>query len=816
MSPTRHPFVGRLDAAGFVIDPAHLGWEEAHRRVATAWVTGARLRLLDGRLLLILPMPVSVRAEQAPGLPVLAEGHAFRVPLGGETRVVQHEELPSYDPALLVALDGLVIEELHPVPSAPATGVVDRTAAAAPPAPDVRALAGVGSADTPSARRGARMRKELERSATPGARTGKGLFALLAMRSPAGRLLARRHQRYVEDLTSAFRGRSWDDALRSAIPLGGEGGRGAWTTRLPRRRDQITGPGQEYTAASGALALGPSVHEHLTGLYREAARQLENEGKHLLAAFVHADLLGNPVAAVELLERHGEARRAAELAEGWKLDPALVIRLWWRAGERGRAARIASLRGAFADAIARFDRIDAEGAVGLRRAWLQERRAAGDPMGAVLAAWPVEALRSEVLPDLAAGIAGGGRTGGTLLAHLLELAPTEEGAETARRVLDSPELSDARRAFVGALAARRVGDPALDRELASRSLVALTTGAVELAVAARHGVVDRLQPRADPLLVADLPRLPAVSADRGGLLELDARDGGQGLLYDAVAVGDTGVLVALGELGVRLVRPDGRVRGQWDVPTHRITVADHGHRALLLAPRESRLAVHLLDLPNRRPVSLPPLDAAPLDSYDGIRPVLASGRGLEWVELVDGRWRLVWRELAEPGQELVHVNRQASDLTAAFIERGELHFWHWALPAVALRHRATVEHAHQVVVLAPGQIGRLHHESGVAAIDWHGPWGTRMNRETVHPDGPVTLLAAGPSHALVEESEDAVTVTVYPAVNTGACATARFNPGARPQLRWASGLLTLSDRSGRVFVIDTERHVLVADLRADV
>lgn len=812
MSASRRPFVGRLDAAGFLLDPAHLGLEEAHRRVLGSWESGARLYELGDRLLLLLPRPTSVRAERAPGLPVVALEAGIQVVVEGEVRVLREADLTPYDLGRLLNLDDLTLTVLHPAPATPVQ-TVDRTPETAPLAPDVRGLAGIGTPGAAVAKRRDRLTEALARedgAAGGRPRRRRGSVASVVLRSPVRGAVRRRHQRYVDDLTAAFRGGDWDEALRSAIALGaGEGGA---TALLPRKRGAVTGPGSPPSGAGRSVPFGSELHGHLQQVYRAAAARLESEGEYLRAAFVHADLLGSPQAAVELLERHGEIRRAAELAEGWSLPPALVVRLWWRAGERERAVRIASVRGLFADAVARCEQVDAAAAVELRRAWMRDRSAAGDHLGAVRAAWPVEALRDEAMVDIGAGIAAGGRTAGTLLAHLLEHVRGAETAPAARHLFDDPQLLSARTAFVETLASRSLRDRALDREFSSQALVALTTADLGLSAPAARSVAGKLRLRADPLLVADLPS-PSVRSDvPGGRIELDAREPGQVRTHDAVMIGDADILVALGELGVRLLRPDGRVRARWDVPAYRIVVADHGRRVLLVAPRGDRHLVHQLDLPLGRPVLLPVLDAVPLDSYDGVRPVLVSERGLEWVEPDGDRWRLVWRELTEPGTRVLQVVRTPACLMALFAWH-DVHVWRWSLPDLALRARGTFEPDDELLVVATGDVARLQQGAGVAALHWHAVAGQRTSSETLYlRGGPLHVLVSGPSYALVEETEDAVWVTVHAHPGATACAEVRLPPGAVPALRSTPDGLTLRDGSGRVVVIDVARRVLVADL----
>lgn len=807
-----------MDAIGFVVDPAHVGLEEAHRRILRAWVGGARLYRFGRRLLLLLPEEITVRAEQSPGLPVVQTDDGFEVVVDGETRTVQEQDLAAYDVGGLIDLGDLAVGVLAPAPVANVPPV-DRTPPAAPPRHDVRALARIGDADAGTAKRRDRLARSLVRSGTSSTDAGrpfrgKGRVAAMLFRSPAGPAIGRRHQRYLDDLTTAFRGGRWDEALRSAIAVGGAGG-GRVTMRLPGRRPAVTGPGVRRTGAGSSVPLGSAASEHLREVYVAAAARLVTEGEYLRAAFVHADLLDDPVAAVELLEKHGEIRRAAELAEGWDLDAALVVRLWWCAGEHDRAARIGALRGAFADAVLRYERIDPAAAVELRRAWVHERRAAGDHVGTVLVAWPAPDLRDEVLPDLAVGISTGGRTAGMMLAHLLEHVPGEDAAPAARALFEDPQLVSARTTFVQALGERALNDPALDRELVSRALVAMTTGDVELSASARRTLTGQLSRRADPLLLADLPRPQAPSADQRRVLEAEARAVGPLRTYDVVAVGDGSILVALGELGVRLLRPDGRVRARWEVPTHRIVIADHGQRVLLVANRGARHVVHRLDLPLGRPVPLPALDTVPFDSYDGVRPILVSERGLEWVEHDGDRWRLVWRELTEPGTHLQSLARTPDGLTALFQHGPALHAWHWSLPRLTLRQRGTFDTGDALLVVASGQVGRLEQGSGVASLHWHAPSGHRLSSETFYPGGEVTVLVSGPSYTLLERTATEVRAVIHAEHGATPCAIVHLPRESTPRMRWTPGRMAVHDGNGWVLVIDTDRGELVADLSVD-
>jgi hypothetical protein len=804
---SRAPFGGRLESGGFAVDVAHVGQAEAYRRVAAAWAPGARLLASGHHLVLVLPEPVSMRAERAPGLPLVRRASGWAVPRpGADPEPVA--DLPEVDLTGLVDLDGLEVVALDTVPGVPEPEVVVERPARRRSAPSLRSRAGVGEADH---RVGARARRMVEDLSGDAQRRTR-LEGWWSSRRPMTPVLRRRHARYLERLTADFQRRDWEQALRSAIPVGGTGG-GYASVRVPRRRSGPLVPSTRARAGGAAINYGATVQGHLHQLYRAAADQLEADGDHLRAAFVHADLLDNPTAAIDVLERHGRHREAAELAEARGQDPAVAVRLWWRAGERARAIDIAITRGAFAAAIARLEASDESSARELRREWMLARREAGDPLGALAAAWPSASLRDETLPDLATGIAAGGRVAAVALAHWLEHAPTPEGVATAREILDvRAEHVGPRRVLIAELAGHPVGEPAWDRELSSAALLAVVRGHGPLATRAHHDAVAALSRRADRLLVADLPSLRPGVLDPQQPAELDLTRRGDLVVHDAAAIGTSSVLVALGEAGVRLLTLDGRVRATWDVPTHRLVVADHGTRVLLVTDRSPRFGVHALDLPQGRPVPLPPLDVMPLRSYDGAQPVLVSERGVEWVTLRDGRWHLAWRELVEP-DDMVHLIARAPDAMAALVTTGRaLEVWRWELPSHTLRGRQPVEASQAMAVTALGQLGRFHAQSGVATLDWFGPMGDRVTSETLVPEGDGELLVSGHAFARADHTERGSRLTLHPASASPEVATILLPAGERPLFRSDGERITAGHAGGRVVVVDTSDNRVTADL----
>ncbi len=104
-------FRGSVLATAFVLDPDLVGPAEARRRTLALWSDGADLRALpDGRWLLVLERALEVRAELAPGLPLV----------GSVTAGLSMPGVPGHPGALSLVNDGallqLAVAGLEPVP----------------------------------------------------------------------------------------------------------------------------------------------------------------------------------------------------------------------------------------------------------------------------------------------------------------------------------------------------------------------------------------------------------------------------------------------------------------------------------------------------------------------------------------------------------------------------------------------------------------------------------------------------------------------------------------------------------------------------
>ncbi|GAA0686381.1 hypothetical protein GCM10010193_45310 [Kitasatospora atroaurantiaca] len=142
-------------ASGFVLDVPVIGRAEAADRVMAAWQDGAELRQLpQGSWLLRLATAVQLRADRAPGLPLVdrdgalvavgadGDGAADEVVLlhGGVIRRHRITELPAVDPADWLEVSGLTVHQLTPLelPVEPET-VLDEVPVR--PQPDLRVAA---------------------------------------------------------------------------------------------------------------------------------------------------------------------------------------------------------------------------------------------------------------------------------------------------------------------------------------------------------------------------------------------------------------------------------------------------------------------------------------------------------------------------------------------------------------------------------------------------------------------------------------------------------------------------------------------------
>jgi hypothetical protein len=523
--------------------------------------------------------------------------------------------------------------------------------------------------------------------------------------SPLGALLARRKAEYVRRLFDLFEGGDLNEALRYAIPLGKEelSEQTRVSLGLPGPREKLAIQPRDGQGPATVFAGGQALYDALRERYRAAFKRLEREGRIEEAAFVLAELLSENEEAVSFLERHGKLTLAAELAEGRNLAPGLVVRQWLLAKEVARAVAIARRTGAFADALPRLERTHPEQARALRLLWGEVLAEAGDYGRAVDVVWVLEDVRPLTLAWLERGVEVGGVVGARMLARLALTFPERlpQVREQVRPLLEGESLegASARQAFAMTLVHEwhrdpRSGDvraallrPAVRALLRDRAQGHLLLSAEELD--------PFLLATKDTVLRADVPRLPPQPPLEGFLTGGKAPEhtflegeGGPWPVYDAVALAEGRLLVALGEAGARLVTAEGRCVAHFDVPAFSLVRSVNHDRALALAPRGQLQRVSRLDLGRRtvKPWCEVRVEAwAP--RYDGDLWFVAVEDTVLAVDALAEDFRALWR-VSDVGGRVRAVAVGSGALSFATVQPdGNVERWLYALPGPTLRAR---------------------------------------------------------------------------------------------------------------------------------
>ncbi len=501
--------------------------------------------------------------------------------------------------------------------------------------------------------------------------------------------LGRWHQRYLDRLLGMFESGHLDEALRHAIPLGGESraSRVAWQTPEPRHSLEWQPPRRD--PAAGLLA-APDAWTSLERAYRRSVDRLVADRRLKEAAFVLAELLNKKEEAVAMLEREGETRLAAELADTAELAPSLRVRLWAKAGDADRALRLARRYNAFADALAGVS--DARVRRTLTALWAAHRAETGDYAGAVDLVWgprqevpdddPTSTsaevlgrpLRAAVQTWIEAALALGGTQSVRVFARHLRRSPEAfaDVRERVERVLEDPSSDGTYARSVMAESFRSAADVPGVQVLARALVRQLILDGLPTTGARRH--LDQLLGVAgDPVLRADVPSLVGSIPLSDGESKWAARaqDRGQAAVYDAVRLPSGRLLLALGEAGTLLSTTDGRPLAHLKVPATSLVPSESGHRALALMPRGSVVQIHRLDLVRWRAATWCEQPLGPYAStFDGWRWFAAIDRPdrVAMVDVTSKSPQIEWTTPADELQRIEYHPHRLALLAADFIE----------------------------------------------------------------------------------------------------------------------------------------------------
>lgn len=454
-----------------------------------------------------------------------------------------------------------------------------------------------------------------------------------AWQSSLGSYLAKKHAEYIARLMELLERGDIDEALRRAIPLSATAGAGehrAPSLTLPSPRTDLSIAKTRTTG--GSLGLGDSLYAILKARYRALYDKLIALDRIDDAAFVLAELLDDVLGAVALLEKHGKTQEAAELAEARNLEPAILVRQWIIAKNLPRALLLARRHGAFEAAITHL-RNEPEARKTLAIAWADVRAEAGDYLGALLALELGQATHEVTALALTwaehAHQAGGANAAVALvwrarLMHSLD-AETEHRARSLLLSASEGTLTS-RTAFATALAARN------EPFLAPLARLVLRTSTRDRALFDQPpaSTLEKLETLGgDGVLRVDRPIIePLPKPTRAGtkIVSMGAR--GAMAIHDAALLPSGNWLVALGEAGTRILKPDGATLVAFDAPASKLVIADSGTRALALAFRGELTIVHRIDAHQRR--SGDAFEVARMTSH------ASSFDGERWAVVLDG------------------------------------------------------------------------------------------------------------------------------------------------------------------------------------
>ncbi|ANH73816.1 hypothetical protein ACS15_0121 [Ralstonia insidiosa] len=513
-------------------------------------------------------------------------------------------------------------------------------------------------------------------------------LARAALFTRVSNLLGRQHAAYLRRMMALFEDGQLDEALRHAIPLGGEqGSLGQSFAALQARRD---------LALSRQLGTGPSVHlgdeigNYLKQLYRKSFEKLDREGRIDEAVFVLAELLQSRQEALDYLEKHARYKQAAELALAWDRPSDVIVRLYCLAGDWRVAVAVARRDRAFANAVLMLEKKWPDPARQLRLEWAQALAAQGDWLGAIDVAWQVPEARERAAQWLQHAEADGGTLAARALVQRAQLLPDtlsryESYLSTLRE--DGGRHRE-RAALVQALLAVQKKGPAL------ASLARAVMGAVLADQARGVGALNRkmvqnlINLTGDRLLQADLPNAPLPVPEqpeplnrRTPPLELEAPDAGTRGILDAVPLEGDRYLVALGEAGAAVVNAHGVMVARFAVPAEMLVIADSGQVALALARRGDLWRVSRIELAARRvqDLGVMPMDHCAMQ-FDGIAWTVVHDVNVRVLDVSQTPCAILWQVTDLPGHVVAFTRTPHLEQLLIRASQAAYQLWRYSLP----------------------------------------------------------------------------------------------------------------------------------------
>ncbi|MDQ0569455.1 hypothetical protein QFZ42_001289 [Variovorax paradoxus] len=651
-------------------------------------------------------------------------------------------------------------------------------------------------------------------------------LARMAIASQVSKLLGRQQAAYMRRMLKMFDDGDLMEALRHAIPLGGDAHDVGQALGTPGRRESLSLNGS--TGSRSSIYLDDNFQDHLRQLYRKSFEKLDRDGRIDEAVFVLAELLQSHQEALDYLEKHLRFAQAAELALSWDRPPEVIVRLLCLAGDWRRAIAVARRDNAFANTVMQLQARWPEMANRLREEWGQSLAQRGEWLQAVDAVWPVAAAREQAMTWLLAAEDADDRLAARALVQRALLLPDtlDACAERLRALRDAPLLHRERAALASELLA------VADHNATSRGLVAVLAPALIADHAGGHGRMDKrsfqslLRIHGDQMLRADMPGgempgfEPRLLTARSNVLPLDAPSAGAHVVHDAALLDDDRYLLALGEAGAVMTDSAGRVLARFAVPAYRLVPAYSGQVALALAQRDGLWRVSRLDLVRRQIDDLGLSTIAHFASeFDGTGWTVARGNRIQVLDTGRSLQDVLWQVADLPGEVV--------ELTATrYLEQFVVHddvlgpsLWRYQRQPRRLQSREAMDFSAAPIskhMLHP-QLGafRLLSEvdgDGALCLRWrvmHGTEGEiRLADHQDAPEGTTLGFWVDRDWLVVMRALSGNTTVQWFNMRGGRMAASMAWPaGAEPNIRAVVDGWLLFDAQGRVLHLNTERSV---------
>ncbi|RQP22488.1 hypothetical protein DZC73_22870 [Albitalea terrae] len=644
-------------------------------------------------------------------------------------------------------------------------------------------------------------------------------LARLAITSQIARLLGQRQAAYVRKMLDLFESGQLDEALRHAIPLGGDNQSLGQAFGTPGARSDLgLSSGPTYHTS---INLGSDLESHLRQLYRRSFEKLDREGRIDEAVFVLAELLHARQEALDYLEKHGRFKQAAELALAWDHPAAVIVRLFCLADDWRKALAVARRDNAFATAVLQMEPKWPDPARRLRQEWAHALAQRGDWLGAIDAIWPVKEQRTLAIQWLENAQAAGGRLGARALVKRAVLLPDTmtQSADRLHELRDDPELHAEREAIAAALLELKQAEARTSgiARVIAPGLVA--DQAAGLGGLSRNDLQRVVSLANDPWLSADLENTALPAHQRQELSQSAAPvqgrlpDAGQLAPLDAVALDDGQFLLALGETGAVIVNRHGKVQSRFAVPADQLVIAPSRQMALAVARRDLVCRVSRLDLANRQVTDLGMAELHHFArEFDGIAWTVASGNRLRVLDTQRSLNEVLWQVGDLPGKVCdLSVNSRVEQVCLA-LPTAQYSLWRYSLP----QRRLFVRDELVPSPISAGSTQVLAPNGGVIEawiqVDADGAQtlafmlnGRKQNiawPQMVAEGDPLRVVVAG-SWLLAGIGDETTTHWAAIAMGNGrVCARIDWPAPSLPQARLSESHLIVFDRQGRLWALD--------------